>query len=306
MVSSVVSVTGRDGVGLAVHYLGGDGPPVMLVHATGFHGRCWIPLAPSLTPHFTVWAIDQRGHGASGKAPDGRYDDWDAFATDLLAAVDAIGGDGWRAAGWSLGGGVSLLAEARRPGTFSAICCYEPVVVPPGAFGPSDGAAGSPQRGGNPLAILARKRRPTFASRSEAFANYRSKPPFAAFTEQALECYVRYGFVDLPDGTVTLACAREDEAAVFEGALSSPIWSLLHEVRPPVAVLAGSDPEDPVGRLADDVARRLPRGGFRRFGHLDHFGPMTAPGEVGAVMAVALAPGRGEPEPSPIKVTSPR
>ena len=266
----------------------------MLVHATGFHGRCWIPLARSLAPFFTVWALDQRGHGASGKDPEGRYDDWEVLATDLLAAVDAVdaldlgdGGSGdrqWRAGGHSLGGGVSLLAEARRPGTFSAVACYEPVVIPPGTFGSPSGRP----PGGNPLAVLARKRRPTFASRKEALDNYRGKMPFSAFTADALECYVRYGFVEQPDGSVTLACRREDEAAVFEGAVKSPTWGVLHEVRPPVAILAGSDPDDAVGRIAADVARRLPRGGLRRFAGLDHFGPMTAPDAVGSVMAVAL------------------
>jgi pimeloyl-ACP methyl ester carboxylesterase len=297
---SSVSVTGAGGVELVVHRMGGDGPPVMLVHATGFHGRCWTPLAAELTPYFTVWAIDQRGHGASGKSPDGRYGDWEVYAADLLAAVDALGGDGWRAAGHSLGGGVSLLAEARRPGTFASICCYEPVVFPRPDGAESEELA-LPVRD-NPLAMLARKRRPSFPSRQAALENYRSKPPFAAFDSDALECYVEYGFVDAPDGSVTLACRREDEAAVFEGAMSSPTWGVLSDVRPPVAVLAGGDASDPVGVIASEVARRLPRGGLRRFGELDHFGPMTAPGEVGRVMAVAL----GAEEPSTIPVTTPR
>lgn len=275
----------------------------MLVHATGFHGRCWAPLASVLSRHYTVWAIDQRGHGQSGKSPDGRYDDWEVFAADLLAAVNAIGGTGWRAGGWSLGGGVSLLAEARRPGTFSAICCYEPVVIPPGTF--ETPASAGPTRSGNPLAALARKRRPTFSSRQEALDNYRSKPPFSTFTAEALESYVEYGFVDLPDGTVGLACVREDEAAVFEGAITSPTWSVLDQVRPPVAILAGSDPDEPLARVAADVARKLPRAGLRRFPHLDHFGPMTAPDEVGEVMEVALAPGV-DPAESTMAVTSPK
>ena len=305
MAPSLVTVRGGGGVDLAVHHLGGDGPPLMLVHATGFHGRCWIPLARSLTPYFAVWAIDQRGHGASGKDPDGRYDDWEVLATDLLAAVDGVlTGSQWRAAGHSLGGGVSLLAEARRPGTFSAIACYEPVVIPPGAFdGPS-----APPGGRNPLATLARKRRAVFPSRQAALENYRSKPPFAAFAPEALDAYVRNGFVDQPDGTVTLACRREDEAAVFEGAVHSPTWGVLPEVRPPVAILAGSDVADPVGRIAADVARRLPRGGFRRFAGLDHFGPMTAPELVGSVMAVALGAGDqvAVGRESPMPVTPPK
>jgi pimeloyl-ACP methyl ester carboxylesterase len=299
MASDEVRLTGVGGVDLVVHHLGGSGPPVMLAHATGFHGRCWIPVAAVLARSFTVWAIDQRGHGASGRPPDGRYDDWGMFAADLLAAVDAIGGAGWRAAGHSLGGGVSLLAEARRPGTFQAICCYEPVVMPPPEVLGTDRAA----PGENPLAQLARKRRPTFASRAAALDNYRSKPPFAAFDPQALACYVEYGFVDLPDGTVGLACARDDEAAVFEGAAISPTWGALPAVMAPVAVLSGSDLEDPVARFAPHVARHLPRGGFRRLDGLDHFGPMTAPGRVGELMAVALA-GGPTPEPSTMAVTS--
>ncbi len=83
--------------------------------------------------------------------------------------------------------------------------------------------------------------------------------------------------------------------------VDSPTWAALPGVRAPVAVLSGSDDTDPVARLAPEVARRLPRGGYRRLEGLDHFGPMTAPGRVGEVMAVALAGG----PTSTIVVTSP-
>ena len=284
-------VAGAGGVEIAAHHLGGDGPPVVIVHATGFHGRCYSRMAESLTPEFDVWAVDQRGHGESGKAADGRYDDWTRFAEDLLAVLDDIEpGTAWGGVGHSLGGGVALLAEALRPGSFTSLCCYEPVVIPPNWLP----ASGEPAHTGTspvPLAVLARKRRPAFASRQAAVDNYRSKPPFAAFDPRALRDYVEYGFVDEPDGSVTLACRREDEAAVFEAAPGSGVWDHLAEVRPPVAVLAGSDLADPVAAVAEQVARRLPRGGFRRFPDLDHFGPLTAPDEVGEVVATALRAG---------------
>lgn len=318
MPSETTRIKGHDGVELAVHHLGGDGAPVILAHATGFHGRCWTPLARELSPEYTVWAIDQRGHGSSGKSPGDRYGDWDAFARDVLAVVDAIGGSGWRAGGHSLGGGVALLAEARRPGTFAAIACFEPVAIPPAAVvtagaststdpdilavaaGPVPAGEGlMPIPGGNPLALLARKRKAVFPSRQAAYDNYRSKPPFAAFDPEALRCYVDFGLVDLPDGTVTLACRREDEAAVFEGALANPAWSELPNVRAPVAIMAGGDMADPVARSAELVARRLPRGGLVRFSALDHFGPMTAPSEVGAAMARAFAGGTSPKTVSP-------
>jgi pimeloyl-ACP methyl ester carboxylesterase len=276
-------VKGYGGVDIAVHHLGGDGPPVMMAHATGFHGRCWQPLAASLTPEFSVWAIDFRGHGASGKDPAGRYDDWDVFVEDLLAVIDDLGPDGWGGVGHSLGGGVLLMAEARRPGTFSALCLYEPIVVPPDT---AEAAQNLPPPVS--LAELARKRRPAFPSKRAAFENYASKPPFNRFDPAALEAYVEYGLVEQPDGTVRLACNREDEASVFEGAPGSRTWELVPAVHVPVAVLAGSDPLDPVAHMSERVARRLRRAGLVRFPHLDHFGPFVAPAEVGAVVAEGL------------------
>ena len=123
-------VRAADSVEIATYHFGGDGPPLMLAHATGFHGRCWLPLARVLTDRFSVWAIDHRGHGDSGKDPRGRYDDWSVFVDDLLLVLDELGGTGWRAIGHSMGGAVLLLAEARRPGTFTGMCCYETVDDP--------------------------------------------------------------------------------------------------------------------------------------------------------------------------------
>jgi pimeloyl-ACP methyl ester carboxylesterase len=210
---------------------------------------------------------------------------------------------------------VTLLAEAKRPGTFAAIACFEPVAIPPGLIGadpPADPdilavAAGPvpageglrPIPGGNPLAVLARKRKAVFPSRRAAYDNYRSKPPFAAFDPEALQCYVDFGLVDQPDGTVTLACRREDEAAEYEGALGNPAWSELPNVRAPVAIMAGGDMTDPVARTAELVARRIRRGGLVRFAELDHFGPMTAPREVGAAMLQAFAGGASTKTVSP-------
>ena len=281
-------VKGSSGFDLAVHHLGGEGPPLMLAHATGFHGRCWSSVASELTGHFSVWALDQRGHGSSARPSDGRFE-WDLFASDLLRVVETIGGDGWHAGGHSLGGGVVLLAEARAPGTFASICCYEPVVVPPQRreTAPADGAAAG-IRGPASLATLARKRRASFASRDAALENYRSKPPFSAFDPAALDDYVRYGFIDEPDGSVSLACKPEDEAAVFEMAPSSPTWDLLGEVRAKVTVFAGRKGGDPVGLWAETIASRIPSGRFEAFESLDHFGPMTAPSSVGQAFAQSL------------------
>jgi pimeloyl-ACP methyl ester carboxylesterase len=273
----------------------------MLLHATGFHGRCWLPLAPALTSQFSVWSIDQRGHGSSGKAPHGRYDNWALFVDDLFAVLDSLGERGWRGAGHSLGGAVLLLAEQRQPGTFASLCLYEPVVIPPAAPGEGFGGAIS-------MSDLVRKRRQTFASRQEARQNFASKPPMNRFHPAALDAYVTYGFVDDPAGGVTLACDREDEASVYEGASGSHAWERLSEVRPPVIVLGGFDDRDPVSRFIEDVAGQVQRGQARRLEGLTHFGPFEDPLGVGRVAAAALASRPGPPpgDASPTTVAPPR
>jgi pimeloyl-ACP methyl ester carboxylesterase len=269
-------------VEVATYHLGGDGPPVLLMHATGFHGRCWIPLARTLSPAFSVWAVDQRGHGAAGKDPDGRYDDWSLFVEDMFSVLDALGESGWRGVGHSMGGAVLLIGEAEVPGTFVDLCCYEPVVFPAAVHSP-DGFGGR-----IPMADLARKRRAGFASREAARQNFASKPPFNSFHPVALDAYVDFGFVDEPDGGVTLACRRDDEASVYEGAPSSGAWDRLSRVRPPVLVMGGEDPANPVSNLVEQAARQLPRGGARRFPGLTHFGPFEDPDLVGGVIAAAF------------------
>jgi pimeloyl-ACP methyl ester carboxylesterase len=280
-------VRGAGGVEIATYHLGGDGPPVMLLHATGFHGRCWLPMAPALAGHFSVWAIDQRGHGASGKAPS--YLDWSLFVDDLFAVLEALGGNGaggWRGVGHSMGAAVLLLAEQRRPGTFLDLCGYEPVVMP--STPPPTGFSG-----GNSMSAQARKRRHTFASREAARQNFAAKLPMNRFDPAALDAYVTYGFVDEPGGGVTLACTGEDEASIYEGAPENHAWDRLSEVRPPVTVLGGEDRRDPVSGYVEDIARRLPRGGAIRMPGLSHFGPFEDPIAVGQTAVAAF----GAPAP---------
>ena len=64
----------------------------------------------------------------------------------------------------------------------------------------------------------ARKRRELFPSRSEAMWRYAARPPLNALRSECLAAYVEYGFHDLEDGTVRLACRAESEARTFEAA----------------------------------------------------------------------------------------
>ena len=75
---------------VSVHFThpGGDGPPLLLAHATGFCADVWRPVAAALAGDFDCWALDFRGHGRSDVPASGSFD-WEGTADDVLAVIDA-------------------------------------------------------------------------------------------------------------------------------------------------------------------------------------------------------------------------
>jgi pimeloyl-ACP methyl ester carboxylesterase len=280
-------VASTGGITLAVHDLGGEGPPVLLAHATGFHGRVWRPCADHLPYH--CFAPDFRGHGDSplpGQA-DGTFDpellDWDRFADDVLAVAAALrdeaGGGPLLGVGHSKGAAALLLAEQRRPGTFRALYLYEPIAFPPEIVA---------LRVGNPLAAGARRRRATFGSYAEAEANFAAKPPLSALHPAALHAYVRYGFAPDPDGGVALKCPPAVEAEIYERGMRHQAAAHLDAVQCPATVVSGGDGGMPA-RLAAAIAAGLPHGRLAQHPLLGHFGPLQDPEAIAYDVATHLA-----------------
>jgi len=95
------------------YVVGGDGPPLVLVHGLGGTIENWRALAPPLAERHRVLVPDLPGHGRSAPLPEAR--DVDALSEALLAVADA---EALRDAVWvghSLGGVVALRAAVLRP-----------------------------------------------------------------------------------------------------------------------------------------------------------------------------------------------
>lgn len=274
-----------DGVEIATYDLGGDGPPIVFAHATGFHGRAWLPVASRLTPQYRCVAFDARGHGNSGKAPGGNYD-WNGLSLDVLAVMDELRLERPLAVGHSCGGAVLLLAEEAEPGTFSSLFCYEPVVPP---LDEADRIRPEWPGNGNPMADVARRRKEVFPSRQAAYANYRSKPPFSHFVREAVHAYVEWGFEDLPDGSIRLRCRAEDEARTYEMALHHEAFLHLHRVACPVTLACGGPTSHFGPEAIGAMAERVPRARTEILPTLGHFGPMEDPDEIAESIARAFA-----------------
>lgn len=276
-----VRVASTDGVELALHDLEGNGPSLLMAHATGFHGRVWLPLADRLRDHFHLFSLDFRGHGASTPPEDLDFD-WNGVADDVLAAVDAFGLERPFGLGHSMGGAGLLLAEQARAGTFRSLYVFEPIVFPV-----PDGVE-APPADANPLSAGALRRREVFDSRATARENYASKPPLDCLDPEVLSAYVEHGFVDQADGSVRLACRREHEAECYRMGGVHGGFDRLDRVTCPVTVASGALTNAINPTFAQMQADAIPDSRVEVFDLLGHFGPLEDPTAVAKAVIAAF------------------
>jgi len=261
-----------DGVTLALHDLGGTGSPMLLSHATGFHGHCWEAFAADVASQFHCYAHDHRGYGDSDSVDPATLS-WTSFGDDALAAARYVSaqhnGQPIVGVGHSKGGASLLMAALKEPELFRALFVFEPIVFPP-----PDPSVQSPP---NPLAGGARKRRSRFPSFEAALENFSSKPPMASFDPVVREAYVRHGFKPTVDGEVELKCAPEHEARTYETGSSSGAWDTLPNIHTRVWVLSGAPAPYQPSSFAIKVAERLPNCTYVQWDEMGHFGPLEHP-----------------------------
>jgi len=249
-------------VSLAAYRFGGDGPPLLLVHATGFHAHCWLPVLEYLRPHFSLFAFDLRGHGESAPASDYSYRQ---MSRDLLVVADHFRLERLVAIGHSVGGSLIVQASIWRPSLVSRAVLYEPIVLPPEQIEETAAAA------------AARTRRVVFDSTAQMIERWSTRGPFAAFDPDALRAYVEYGVRDRPDGTVELKCSREAEVATFVEDTRSGIWAQLSQYRTPSLVLAGGRSTSRAAPLVERQVELMREATAERHPELSHFLPFEAP-----------------------------
>lgn len=267
-------VPSSDHVSVAVHEFGGSGRPLLLSHATGFHGYCYLPIADALSDEMTSYALDYRGHGDTARPADWDVD-WERYGDDAHAVARAIAPDGGLVAfGHSMGGACLLMAAHRDPELFDLLVVFEPIVFPA-----RDPDAPPPPSDAPNLSVGARRRRATFASFDEAIANYGSKPPMAAFDPDVLRLYVAHGFRPSPEG-VRLKCDPEHEARTFDTGGLHTTWSVLPEIQTPVVVMAGTAAEYGPGAIAAPVAEQLPHATYVHRDDWNHFTPFIEPAAI--------------------------
>lgn len=117
--AELVTVISKDGTPIAL-WKSGSGPPLLVVHGTAADHTAWDNVVPLLAGDFTMYAMDRRGRGASGDAPDYALE---REFEDVAAAVDALPGP-VHLYGHS-GGGVMSVEAATRTRNLGSLMLYE-------------------------------------------------------------------------------------------------------------------------------------------------------------------------------------
>ena len=286
MIINQISIASTDGVHLGVYRYDAEvinptrnsRPQVLFSHATGFHGRCYDPVAESLSGDFDCTSFDYRGFGDSYVSQDWPVT-WQGYGDDALAVARSLSNRNQIiGVGHSMGGAGLIMAALAEPILFRALIIYEPIVFP---FTARDSARTSNTP--NALVEGARRRRSIFASRAEAYVNYSSKPPMNSFDERSLHAYVDYGFRDL-DATVVLKCRPEHEARTYEMGSVHKTWERLHSLSVPTWVIAGAiEPPQP-SSWAPLIAKEIPNSTFIEWSDVGHFGPMQQPDRLAQIV----------------------
>jgi pimeloyl-ACP methyl ester carboxylesterase len=270
---------GPDGERLALARWGEDSgkPVVLLLHGTGFVAEVWDEVASELAQHYTVYALDRRGHGDSHKPAADRYHFQD-FAEDVCRVVEALDLSDIYGIGHSAGATDLLLAAKLLPGRFQRLFVMEPTIMDPraartGVTGLSDFAAGALQ------GVL--RRQAEFDSADTVFARYRAASTFASWTEPSLRAYIDHGFGPAGGGRVRLRCTPEIESAMLRqiyeaieqiytgGARGNP-FAWLSEIECPVRIATAEKSWPVYKEMASRAAALIPAASPHRFEGVDH------------------------------------
>ncbi len=254
-------------------------PTILLIHATGMHGRVWDRTVEALPKGFHVIAVDQRGHGRSQS--EDYLLDWSVMgkdASDFLIALDLKNIVG---VGHSMGGHALLQAAIKHPDRFDRLLLIDPVIFPPEKYA-EVGDKENPHPTKSPIA----RRRDQFANWQEMKSVFSEKTPYCNWMPDILENYCRFGLMPKQDDEgYCLACRPDVEASVYIGHCSVNLLNEIPNITVPTTIMRAKDKDPDMTDKIDfsasptweDLASLFPNAKDVPLKHLTHFIPMQEP-----------------------------
>jgi len=256
-------------------YYEGDGPVIIMLHATGFLPWLWHPIAKRIAGSCQIIAPYFCDH-RQDEPEDGGVS-WLALAKDLCELCNVLDINNPLLAGHSMGATIITLATAIYSSPAEKIIMIEPIYLPEQLY--SNGLSLEQ----HPLASKSIRRRNRWADSDEALEYLKSRPLFASWDTEALELYLQYGLASGESGELTLACSPRREAALFMGGLSYNPWPLLDKITSPALVLEGENSENRSYIDLEKAASLMPNGTYKLVKDAGHLIPMEKPAETAAL-----------------------
>lgn len=252
-----------------------EDPDLLLVHATGFHARCWDQVVAQLPAGLHIIAPETRGHGRSERrAPF----TWPNFGSDLMAFAEHVDLQDALAVGHSMGGHCVTQLAIHQPERLRALLLIDPVIFEPSAY-PSKRHSGYERPEDHPVA----RRRNHWASWQAMRDSLAGKGSFGLWDPAVLDDYCRYGSLPVADG-VELACPPVVEASVYLGSAGTDLHAQLASIQQPTLVLRAPPPDAERADLDFSksptwpaLAAQFPQGRDVLLADLTHFIPMQDP-----------------------------
>lgn len=186
----------------------GQGDPILLLHATGFHSRCWKQVVKHL-PGRHVYAIDLRFHGGSDS--HGTVD-WQLMADDVCQLIETLDLRRIVGAGHSIGGHLMARAAARLPARFKHLVLIDPVIMSPQRYEQFQRFSAELNASDHPVS----RRKNQWRDAQEMYDRFSGRKPFNTWQPEVLRDYCDYAL--LPSGEnalYQLACDPINEAGIY-------------------------------------------------------------------------------------------
>jgi pimeloyl-ACP methyl ester carboxylesterase len=111
---------------IEVNYAEGpdNGPPLVLIHGLSGYWAQWESVIDQFSAQWHVYAIDLRGHGDSGRVPDGYQ--FDKYAIEVIEFLNGVVKQPAFVIGHSMGGVAAGVVCAAAPGLVTAVALEDP------------------------------------------------------------------------------------------------------------------------------------------------------------------------------------
>ncbi|QTD56813.1 alpha/beta fold hydrolase [Parasphingorhabdus cellanae] len=267
-------------------------PTILMVHATGFHARCWDKTIAALPPGYRIIAVDQCGHGRSAK-PDS-LGDWRLMAREVGRLVEGLNLNQMIGVGHSMGAHVLVQIADVMPDRLERLVLVDPTITEPDAYqNPPPPADIDPNQ--NPVS----RRRNDWVSPEAMFDAFKDRHPFSLWQTDVLIDYCQYGLLPADDGEgFVLACPPYLEASVYEGFRSVDPYPLVKRNKLPVAILRAQTASDDVTAARDfansptwpNLVGIFPNARELYIPELSHFMPMQDPERIAGYIINGIDP----------------